>query len=87
MTEGTELPNQDKIRTLKDKKTYKYLETLEADPIKQTDIKVKIKKRIPQKDKNTSGLVPGKIFRTILKVDEGRTSTNGSEKKKIHIDA
>ena len=30
-----EWPNQDKIRTLGEKETYKYLGTLEADTIKQ----------------------------------------------------
>ena len=30
-----ELPNQEKIRTLREKETYKYLEILEADTIKQ----------------------------------------------------
>ena len=31
------LPNQDKIRTLGENKTYKYLGTLEADTIKQVE--------------------------------------------------
>ena len=35
MTEGTELPNQRKIRTLGEKETYKYLRILEADTIKK----------------------------------------------------
>ena len=39
-----ELPNQDKIRTLEEKETYKYLGILEADTIKQVDMKEKIKK-------------------------------------------
>ena len=34
LTEGIELPNQDKIRTLEEKKTYKYLGILEAEIIK-----------------------------------------------------
>ena len=42
MMEGMELPNQDKMRTLG--KTYKYLGILEADIIKQVEIKEKIKK-------------------------------------------
>ena len=42
MTEGTELPSQDKIRTHGEKETYKYLEILEADAIKQADMKEKI---------------------------------------------
>ena len=35
MSEGIELPNQGKIRTLGERETYKYLEILEADTIKQ----------------------------------------------------
>ena len=37
------LQNQDKIRTLREKENYKYLEILEADIIKQLEIKEKIK--------------------------------------------
>ena len=32
--EGIELPNEDKIKTLEEKETYKYLGKLEADTIK-----------------------------------------------------
>ena len=42
--EGMELPNQDKFRTLGGKETYKYLGILEADTIKQVEMKEKIKK-------------------------------------------
>ena len=34
MTDGMELPNQDKIRTLGENETYKYLDILKADTIK-----------------------------------------------------
>ena len=44
MTDGMELPSQDKIRNLGEKETYKYLGTLEADTIKQVEMKDKIKK-------------------------------------------
>ena len=44
MTEGIELPNQDKIRPLWEKKTFIYLGILEADTIKQEEMKEKIKK-------------------------------------------
>ena len=44
LTDGTELPNQDKIRTLAENETYKYLGTLEADTIKQVEMKKKIQK-------------------------------------------
>ena len=44
MTEGIELPNQDKIRTLGEKETYKYLRILETDTTKHTEMKEKMKK-------------------------------------------
>ena len=44
MTDGMELPNQYKIRTLWEKKNYKYLGILEADTIKQVEMKDKIRK-------------------------------------------
>ena len=44
MMEGVELPNQEKLRTLGEKKTYKYLGILEAGTIKHVEIKVEIKK-------------------------------------------
>ena len=44
ITDGMELPNQDKIRTLREKETYKYLGILETDTIKQVEMKDKIQK-------------------------------------------
>ena len=44
LTDGIELPNQDKIRTLAENETYKYLGILEADTIKQLEMKNKIQK-------------------------------------------
>ena len=44
LTDGMELPNQDKIRTLGENDTYKYLGILEPDTIKQVEMKDKIKK-------------------------------------------
>ena len=43
MTDGMELPNHDKIRTLEEE-TYKYIGILEADTIKQVEMKDKIRK-------------------------------------------
>ena len=42
LTDGIELPNQDNIRTLAENETYKYLGILEADTIKQVEMKDKI---------------------------------------------
>ena len=44
ITDGMELLNKEKIRTLGEKETYKYLGILEADTIKQEEIKEKINK-------------------------------------------
>ena len=44
LTDGIELPNQDKIRTLAEIETNKYLGILEADTIKQIEMKNKIQK-------------------------------------------
>ena len=44
LTGGMELPNQDKISTLAENETFKYLEILRADTIKQVQMKEKIQK-------------------------------------------
>ena len=44
LTHGMELPNKDKIKTLAENETYKYLGILEADTIKQVEMKDKIQK-------------------------------------------
>ena len=44
LTDGMELPNQDKFRTLAENETYKYLGILEVDTINQVEIKNKIQK-------------------------------------------
>ena len=43
-SDGIELPNQDKIKTLAENATYKYLGILEADTIQQMEMKNKIQK-------------------------------------------
>ena len=43
-TDGMELPNKDKIKTLAENKTYKYLGILEADTVKQGEMKEKSQK-------------------------------------------
>ena len=44
MTDRMELPNHDKIRALEENETYKYLGILEADAIKQVQMKDTIRK-------------------------------------------
>ena len=53
-TERIELRNQEKIRMLGEKKTYKYLVILEADTIKQVEMKEKILKRVFQVNEKTT---------------------------------
>ena len=43
-TDGMELPNKDKKKTLAENETYKYLGILEVDTIKQAEMKEKIQK-------------------------------------------
>ena len=50
LTEGMELPNKDKIKTLAENETYKYLWILEADTIKQVEMKEKNSERISQEN-------------------------------------
>ena len=49
------LPNQDKIRTLAENKTYKYLGILEADTLKQEQMKDTIKKKCLRKTRKLLG--------------------------------
>ena len=49
LTNETELPNQDKIKTLRENETYKYLGIWEADTIKQVEMKNQIQKEYPRK--------------------------------------
>ena len=99
---GIELPNQEKIRALGEKETYKYLGILEAFTNKKAEMKKKIKKeylRITRKLVKTKlhnrNLIKGidcwafplsKILENIFKVDE-RSSKNELEIKKTHDDA
>ena len=52
LMDGMELPNQDKIRTLGEKGTYKYLGILEAYNILKVEIKRKVKKDYLRRTKN-----------------------------------
>ena len=54
MTDGMEQPNHDRIRTLEENETYKYLGILEADTIKQVLMKDLIRKRISQENAKTT---------------------------------
>ena len=53
MTDGMELPNHDRIRTLEENETYKFLGILEADT-KQVQMKDMIRKKISQENAKTT---------------------------------
>ena len=65
LTDGMELSNLDKIRTLSENETYKYLNILKADTIKQVEMKEKIGKNISEELENylrktlSKELIPG----------------------------
>ena len=48
LTDIMELPNQNKIRMLREKETYKYLDILEADSIKQVKMIKTLRKTISE---------------------------------------
>ena len=54
LTDGMELTNQNNIRTLAENGTYKYMGILEADTIKQVEIKKQNSKRISQENAKTT---------------------------------
>ena len=47
ITEGMELPNEERIRKLGGREIYKYMGILEAGSIKQVEVKEKNNKRVP----------------------------------------
>ena len=102
-TDGIELPNQERIRILGKKENHKYLGKVEADAIKQAEMKEKKNKRVSQENEKTTpnqtiwqkshqrdknlGCPTRKILGTILEVDEERTLTNEPENKKSNDNA
>ena len=61
-TEGIELPNLESIRTLGKKENYKYFRILAVDTIKQTEIKVKVRKAYFRKYKLLKTKLCGRNF-------------------------
>ena len=64
MTERMKVPNQEKIKTLWKKETYKYLGILEAETIKQVEIKENIFKKSISGDQESYSK-PNYIVRTL----------------------
>ena len=63
MMEGVDLPNQEKVKTLGEKETYKYLRILDADTIKQVAIK---EKKFKKYLRRTRKLLETKLYRRNL---------------------
>ena len=74
LTDGMELPSQDKITTLGVKETYKHLGILEADTIKQVEMKNKIKKEYLRRTR--------KLLKTKL---SSRNLTKGINTSAVHL--
>ena len=53
-TERIKLPNQENIRALEEKETYKYLGILEFDTIKQAEMKEKVRKEYLRRTRQPS---------------------------------
>ena len=73
MTGGMELPNHAKIRTLGENETYKYLGILEADTIKQVEMKDKIPKEYPRRTRKKR--LYGRFKRLINNISHQKTWT------------
>ena len=81
MTDGMELPNHDKIRMLEENETYKYLGILEADTIKQVQMKDTIRKESQENEKTTrdKNLIKGINTWAVPKSDIRDAFSNGPE--------
>ena len=83
MTDGMEPSNKDKIRTLGEKKTYKYLGILEADCTKQGQMKDKTRKeylrrtrKLPETKLSRRNLIKGMNTWAVPKLDIRSPSTS-----------
>ena len=86
LTDGMEQPNQDKIRMLAENETNKYLGILEADTIKQVEMKNKIQKEYPRRTRklleanpNSRNLIKGINTWAVLSLDTRDPFSSGSE--------
>ena len=55
LIDGIKLPNQDKIKTLGEKETFKFFGTLEAETIKQVEMEDQIKKEYLRRTRKLLG--------------------------------
>ena len=81
---GIKLSDQEKPRTRREKDTNKYLRILEADTIKQVEMKEKIKQEYLNRKRK---LLEIKLQSKNLILKVRRTSANGPENNKTHDNA
>ena len=82
LTDGIELTNQDKIRTLAENKTYKYLGILEADTIKQEEMKKKYlrkTRKLLETNLSSRNLIKGINTWAVPSLDTRDTFSSGPE--------
>ena len=91
LRDGMELPNHDKIKTLEEKKTSKYLSILEVDTIKLVEMNGKIKKeylkrirKLPEKKICKSERSSPK---TVVKNSRGVNNNNRHQETCCHSDS
>ena len=86
LTDGMKQPNKDKIKTLAENETYKYLGILEADTIKQAEMKEKIQKEYLRSRKlletklNSRNLIKGINTWAVLSLDIPDPFASGPER-------
>ena len=96
-TDGMELLHQEKIRTLAEKETYRYVGILEADIIKKVEIEKIKKEYLKLKSFSTRnyhaetlskeqipGLYTSLYIRSLSQMDQRRTLVNGPKNKKTN---
>ena len=99
MIEGIELPNQENMKTLREKEMYKYWKLAPSNKWKwkkkKTELSQENQKAIwdktlsqePYKRDRYLGYRPRKILVTILEVDQRNLQTNGPKNKKTNAHA
>ena len=87
LTDGMEISSRDKIWTLGEKEIYKYLDILEADTIKQVEMKDQIKKEYLRKTRklletqlSNRNLIKGINTWAVLSLDIRDPFSSGAEK-------
>ena len=84
MTEGMELPNQEKIRMFEEKEIYKYLGISEVETIKQAEMKEKVFKKLsPDNGKLPETKLRSNLLKGINSSDVALVRYSGQSLKRI----